>query len=79
MVGQAGKALARKRPEHVAQEPGARGLVGGAGAGLGVQVEAAVLHDEIADDFRAGAVHDSDGVAFALGEARSPNRSCAGE
>ena len=71
MVGQALEALARKRwPEHIAQEAGARGLVGGAGAGLGVQVEALVLHDEVADDFGTAAVHDADGVAFPLGGAR---------
>jgi len=29
-----------------------------------------VLHDEVADDFGAAAVHDGDGVAFAFGGAR---------
>jgi hypothetical protein len=49
MVGQALEALARERwPKHIAQEAGARGLVERTGAGLRVQVEAVVLHDEVA-------------------------------
>ena len=78
MVGQALEALARKRwPEHIAQEAGARGLVGGAGAGLGVQVEALVLHDEVAHDLRAAAVHDADGVTLAFSRARGDGRGAA--
>jgi len=35
-----------------------------------VKIEAVVLDDEVAHDFRAAAVHDGDGVAFAFGGAR---------
>jgi hypothetical protein len=53
VVRQDGEAFLRKRrAQDVAQEAGSGVVVEGTRVGLGVQVEPAILHDQVANDLR---------------------------
>ena len=71
MVRQDGEAVLRKRrAQDVAQKAGAGIVVDGTRTGLGMQVETAVLHREVADDLGAATCGEDHGLALALGGAR---------
>ena len=71
MVRQDGEAFLRKRrAQDVAQKAGSGVVVEGTRVGLGVQVETAVLHDQVANDLRRATRGDGYGLALALGGAR---------
>jgi hypothetical protein len=71
VVRQDGEAVLRKRrAQDVAQKAGSGVVVDGTRVGLGVQVETAVLHHEVADDLRPTTCGEDHGLALALGRAR---------
>ena len=75
---QDGEAFLRKRwAQDVAQEAVSSVVVEGTRVGLGVQVETAVLHDQVANDLRPASRGDGYGLALGGARGRQPrNGGC---
>lgn len=68
MVSQDGETfLGKRRAQNIVQEAGAGLVIESTCVGLGLKVESAVLHHELADDLRLTTCGEEHGLALALG------------